>query len=80
MVSHGSWTGNDLFVPVPRIVFLHKTPIDAEEGRQEEMQILRKTFAPPRQFDMVLALEMTSLYLSCGLCHSIRPQSKWKRA
>eukprot|EP00978_Attheya_sp_CCMP212_P046588 scaffold400523_cov35-Attheya_sp.AAC.1 len=26
---------------------------------------------------MVLGLEMTSLYLSCGLCHSISPQ--WMR-
>ncbi len=38
------------------------------------------SFGPPRQFDMVLGLEMTSLYLSCGLCHSIRPQSTRKRA
>eukprot|EP00978_Attheya_sp_CCMP212_P038540 scaffold191990_cov83-Attheya_sp.AAC.1 len=33
-VCHGSWTGNDLFVPVLWIVSLYKTQIDAEEGRQ----------------------------------------------
>eukprot|EP00978_Attheya_sp_CCMP212_P029100 scaffold102322_cov46-Attheya_sp.AAC.1 len=37
------------------------------------------SFGPPQQFDMVLGLEMTSLYLSCGLCNSIRPQSTRKR-
>eukprot|EP00978_Attheya_sp_CCMP212_P041651 scaffold241577_cov30-Attheya_sp.AAC.1 len=37
------------------------------------------SFGPPRQSDMVLGLEMTSLYLSCGLCNSIRPQSTRKR-
>ena len=36
-------------------------------------------FGTPRWFDMVLGLEMTSFYLSCGLCHSISPQPTRKR-
>eukprot|EP00978_Attheya_sp_CCMP212_P016348 scaffold42733_cov83-Attheya_sp.AAC.1 len=38
------------------------------------------SFGPPRRFDMVLGLEITSSYLYCGLCHSIRHQSMRKRA
>eukprot|EP00978_Attheya_sp_CCMP212_P033985 scaffold140243_cov27-Attheya_sp.AAC.1 len=38
------------------------------------------SFGPPQWFNMVLGREMTSLYLNCGLCHSLRPQLTQKRA
>eukprot|EP00978_Attheya_sp_CCMP212_P019195 scaffold53486_cov75-Attheya_sp.AAC.1 len=70
--------------------------MDAEEGVNKKCRFYGKrnfnviygailhydqcSFGSPRRSDMVLGLEMTSLYLSCGLCHSIRPQSTRKSA
>eukprot|EP00978_Attheya_sp_CCMP212_P032120 scaffold123853_cov65-Attheya_sp.AAC.1 len=71
------------------------TPIDTEEGVNKKCRFYGKcnfnviygailhydqcSFGPPRRFDMVLGMEMTSLYMSCGLCDSISPQTtrKW---
>eukprot|EP00978_Attheya_sp_CCMP212_P019196 scaffold53496_cov88-Attheya_sp.AAC.1 len=58
----------------------HRETSDSHKSLHSEGRTVAMKRSCDCDFNMVLGLDMTSLYLSCGLCHSIRPQSTRKRA